>query len=118
DHHDRVLPVFLEMIRAITASERLYLNCADPADRAYVEAGLDAKAKENLVITDIPAVYPWCRDHGAIFVVNEDMTELAATSWKYNAWGGKYPEAFPVDYISSAMARLLGVREYDAGIVL
>lgn len=118
DHHDRVLPVFLEMIRAITASERLYLNCADPDDRAYVEAGLDAKAKENLVITDIPAVYPWCRDHGAIFVVNEDMTELAATSWKYNAWGGKYPEAFPDDNISSAMARLLGVREYDAGIVL
>lgn len=118
DHHDRVLPVFLEMIRAITSSERLYLNCTDPADRAYVEAHLDAATKQNLVLTDIPAVYPWCRDHGAIFIVNDELGEVAATSWKYNAWGGKYPEAFPDDGISRAMARVLGVQEFDAGLVL
>ena len=117
DHHDRVLPVFLEMIRAITTSERLYLNCTDPADRAYVEANLDAETKRNLVITDIPAVYPWCRDHGAIFIVNDELGQVAATSWKYNAWGGKYPEAFPDNDISTAMARLLGLPEYDAGLV-
>ena len=118
DHHDRVLPVFLEIIRAITSSERLYLNCTEAADRAYVQANLDEETQRNLVITDIPAVYPWCRDHGAIFIVNDELGEVAATSWKYNAWGRKYPEAFPDNAISSAMAKLLGFREFDAGLVL
>ncbi|RYD36940.1 MAG: agmatine deiminase family protein [Verrucomicrobiaceae bacterium] len=120
DHHDQVLPVFLEMIRALTSSERLYLNCTDPDDRAYIEANLnlDEAFRENLVITDISAVYPWCRDHGAIFIVNDELGEVAATSWKYNAWGGKYPEAFPDNNISTAMAKLLGVQEFDAGLVL
>jgi agmatine deiminase len=118
DHHDRVLPVFIQMIEAITAGERLYLNCTDPADRRFVEQQVSREASQNLVITDIPAVYPWCRDHGAIFVVNDESGEMAATSWKYNAWGGKYPEAFPDNNISSAMAQLLGVPEHDAGIVL
>ena len=118
DHHDAVLPVFLEMVEAITSSERLYLNCTDPVDRAYVEANVSPDARANLVITDIPAVYPWCRDHGALFVVNEDMTKLAATSWIYNAWGGKYPEAFPDNEISAAMAKLLGVENLETGLVL
>ena len=118
DHHDRVMPVFIEMIEAITASERLYLNCANDADRSWVERHVSREAAKNLVITSIPAVYPWARDHGAIFVVNEDQTKLAATSWIYNAWGGKYPEAFPDDAISAAMASLLGVENFEAGIVL
>ncbi len=118
DHHDRVLPVFIQMIEAITAGETLYLNCTDPDDRRFVEQHVSKNAAKNLVITDIPAVYPWCRDHGAIFVVHDETGEVAATSWKYNAWGGKYPEAFPDNNISAAMAKLLGVPEYDAGIVL
>src|SRR6185503_2418955 len=40
------------------------------------------------------------------------------TSWEYNAWGGKYPEAIPDNQISGAMAQLLGVPEFHAGIVL
>ncbi len=118
DHHDRVLPTFIEMIEAITAAETLYLNCTDPDDRRFVEQHVSKDAARNLIITDIPAVYPWCRDHGAIFVVNDESGEIAATSWKYNAWGGKYPEAFPDNDISAAMAKMLGVPEFDAGIVL
>src|SRR5690606_39124424 len=93
--HDRVLPVFLEMIRALTPHETVYLNCTDPEDRRYVGENLSEPERAGLVITDIPAVYPWCRDHGAIFVVNDAERAVAATSWEYNAWGGKYPEAIP-----------------------
>lgn len=118
DHHDRVLPTFIQMIEAITAGETLYLNCANAGDRRLVEQHVSKEAAKNLILTDFPAVYPWCRDHGAIFVVNDETGEMAATSWKYNAWGGKYPEAFPDNGISSAMARQLKVPEHDAGIVL
>lgn len=116
--HDRVLPVFLEIIGALAPHETVYLNCTDPDDRRYVQEGLSAEVLAGVVITDIPAVYPWCRDHGAIFVVHDADRRIAATSWKYNAWGGKYPEAFPDDAISSAMARRLGVPEFDGGMVL
>lgn len=117
-HHDTVLPVFLEMIRALATSERVYLNATDPADLKYVEENLDAATRSRVVFTGIPAVYPWCRDHGAIFIVNDGLGQVAATSWKYNAWGGKYPEAFPDDDISNAMARYLGLPVFDGGMVL
>jgi len=32
----------------------------------------------------------WCRDHGPIFVRDRHTGEVAATDWRYNAWGGKY----------------------------
>jgi agmatine deiminase len=117
-NHDRVLPTFIAMIEALTKSERLYLNATAPADRVYIQQHVTPEAQKNLVITDIPAVYPWCRDHGSIFIVNDESGEIAATSWKYDAWGGKYPEAFADNAISSAMAKLLGVREIDCGITL
>jgi agmatine deiminase len=118
NHHDLALPTFIQIIEAITPRERLYLNVTDARDRRYVESNLSSAAQRNLVLTDIPAVYPWCRDHGAIFVVNDESGELAAISWEYNAWGGKYPEAVADNHISSAMAKSLGLQEYEAGIVL
>jgi agmatine deiminase len=118
NHHDRVLPVFARLIEAITDSEPLYLNCADEADRAWIERNVSREAQRKLILTEIPAVYPWCRDHGALFVVNDTTGEVAATTWRYNAWGGKYPEAFPDTNIPAAMARLLGLPAFPGGMVL
>jgi agmatine deiminase len=118
NHHDRVLPVFARLIEAITDSEPLYLNCVDEADRAWIERNVSREAQRKLILTEIPAVYPWCRDHGALFVVNDTTGEVAATTWRYNAWGGKYPEAFPDTNIPAAMARLLGLPAFPGGMVL
>lgn len=118
DHHDRVLPVFARLIEAITASEPLYLNCVNDDDRSWIERNVASEARKNLILTDIPAVYPWCRDHGAIFVVNDATGEVAATTWEYNAWGRKYPEAIPDTNIPSAMASLLGLKDFPGGMVL
>lgn len=117
--HDRVLPTFIRMIEALTQGETVYLNCADPDDRAYVLANTSSKAQESLILTDIPATYPWCRDHGAIFLHSPDQTELAAACWIYNAWGNKYPEILATDAaIPDKMADLLGVKKFHPGIVL
>src|SRR5690606_5749386 len=78
----------------------------------------------------------WCRDHGAIFVVRdhdppeqrlngatepvsqrEADASLAATNWKYNAWGGKYPHELD-DEVAPQMAEILGIPRFDRSIVL
>jgi agmatine deiminase len=118
NHHDTVLPVFVEMILAITRFQPLYLNCVEPEDRDYLGEKLGSVAP-NLHITDIPAVYPWCRDHGSTFVKNDTTGEIAAVNWDYNAWGNKYPEILQRDIlINRRMTKLLGLREFEPGFVL
>lgn len=118
-HHDDVLPTFLAMIRALLTSETVYLNCADQEDRKFVLDSLTAEEKEKLVLTGIPAVYPWCRDHGCTFVVNDDTKAVAAVNWDYNAWGGKYPEILPTDFqINRRMSHALGLPSFQPGVVM
>jgi agmatine deiminase len=118
DHHDAVLPTFLEMVRAITRHQKLFLNCAHAEDRSYVEDHLGREV-QNLVLTDIPGVYPWCRDHGSTFVKHATTGEVAAVNWDYNAWGNKYPEILQQDaHINRRMADLLGKRSFEPGFVL
>jgi agmatine deiminase len=117
-HHDDVLPTFLAMIRAILSSEPLYLNCAMPEDQAYVLAGLTPQEQARLTLTDIPAFYPWCRDHGSTFVKNT-TGEVAAVNWDYNAWGNKYPEILGSDaLINREMSKLLGIRSFVPNVVM
>ncbi len=117
-HHDDVLPTFLAMIRAILSSERLYLNCAQPEDRALVLQALTAEEQARLTLTDIPAYYPWCRDHGSTFVKNA-TGEVAAVNWNYNAWGNKYPEILHHDaQINRSMSHLLGMRSFLPGVAM
>ncbi len=33
----------------------------------------------------------WCRDHGPIFIKNNESGQVAITDWNFNAWGGKFP---------------------------
>jgi agmatine deiminase len=117
-HHDDVLPTFLAMIRSILSSERLYLNCAVEEDRKYVLAGLTPQEQDRLTITDIPAYYPWCRDHGSTFVTSA-AGELAAVNWNYNAWGNKYPEILGYDAkINREMSKLLGIRSFVPNVAM
>ena len=116
-HHDDVLPTFRAMIQALTTSQRVYLNGGNAADLAPLLASLNEAQRANLTLTGIPAIYPWCRDHGSTFVVRDDG--LAAVNWDYNAWGGKYPEILPSDFqINRRMAHLLGIPAFQPGLAL
>lgn len=118
-HHDDVLPTFIAMIQAITAHQTLYLNCANPEDRQYVLNALTDEEKDRLILTEIPAYYPWCRDHGSTFVINDSTKQLAAVNWDYNAWGNKYREILHYDArINRSMAQFLGVRSFLPNVVM
>lgn len=59
----------------------------------------------------------WCRDHGPIFVKNENG-EKAITNWIYNSWGGKYPPFDDDNKIPEQVASLKQIPIYSTGIVL
>ncbi|MBP7948387.1 MAG: agmatine deiminase family protein [Verrucomicrobiales bacterium] len=118
-HHDAVLPVFVEMIRALVQSEFVLLNGCQGEDLDYVRQALSQPEISRVCVTGIPAVYPWCRDHGPTFLVSQDGAHLGAVNWDYNAWGGKYPEILPKDFqINRRMAALLGARSFLPGVVM
>jgi agmatine deiminase len=58
----------------------------------------------------VPLDDAWFRDNGPIFVVN-GYGRVAATDWRFNAWGGKYAHAQDTR-APEAVARTLGMRRF------
>ncbi|HUF09845.1 MAG TPA: agmatine deiminase family protein, partial [Rhodothermales bacterium] len=59
----------------------------------------------------------WVRDYGPIFVVGPG-NRLAATTWGFNSWGGKYPPFDLDDAAAEKMANDLGVPIFAADMIL
>lgn len=132
---ETVEPVYAAMVRAIAESEPIHINVADAAmQRRALRFLADAGATGEIVFHHIPTNDAWCRDHGAIFVVARmgngqwGMAEphkpfpiphspVAATKWRYNAWGDKYPHDLD-DLVAGRMAEILGVPRLDCDMVL
>jgi len=91
---DRVEAAYLDMIAAIHESETVHLLVLNEAMKVRVAGRLAARgvnlARVAMHVTDYADV--WFRDYGPTFVVNETEKQLAMVHWRFNAWGGKYPE--------------------------
>ncbi len=110
---------FAEIAAVISRYEDVRINVEkkrQPRARALIaRAGADpARVK----FFDHPTNDAWCRDHGPIFVRNDATGEVAATDWKYNAWGGKYPPFDLDNRIPGRIARKLRLRRFANGMVL
>ncbi len=117
-NYDRILPVFAKMVDSLAGSERVRINVADLEMEKTVRGHLAGVETAHVEYCHIPTNEPWCRDHGAIFVVREEPPSVAAVNWDYNAWGGKYPPFDLDDAVPSKMASLLEIPVFDAGMVL
>lgn len=132
---ETVEPVYAAMVRAIAASEPVHINVVDAAmERRAMRFLTDAGARGEIAFHHVPTNDAWCRDHGAIFVVggagsgeqapdeNHDpfsapRSSLAATQWRYNAWGDKYPHNLD-DSVATTMAAILGTPRFERTMVL
>ncbi|QDU80986.1 Putative agmatine deiminase [Polystyrenella longa] len=113
---EKVFPAYAKLVAALAESEPVHINMNSPEMEKQARTHLKhAGAAGEIHFHQFPTNDAWCRDHGAIFVVNDQ--ELAAVNWKYNAWGGKYPHDLD-DEIPSQMAEHLGIRCFDAPMVL
>ena len=59
----------------------------------------------------------WMRDIGPTFLVNRSGA-LAGAAWRFNAWGGKYPDYADDARIAARLLGHLGLRCFEAPFVL
>ena len=86
-----IIPVYLDIARAVSAHERLLVVCYDAAHRTAVmdsfrEAGLGIA---NVGFTCIPSNDTWIRDYGPLAVARGAAVELH--DFVFDGWDGKYP---------------------------
>lgn len=119
---ETVEPVYARMVRAIAESEAVHINVSNAElERRAKEYLRHAGARGEIHFHHIPTNDAWCRDHGAIFVVQDGQREaikaVAATKWRYNAWGDKYPHELD-DRVARQMAEVLDLPVFERSIVL
>jgi agmatine deiminase len=70
----------------------------------------DARAQcgSGVEVLPIPIDDPWMRDGGPTFVRRGEGA-LAATAWRFNCWGGKYPEYADTARLAGRVATLAGL---------
>lgn len=111
---------YLEMIRALRGRERVYLLVRNQEMRSRVQellagGGVDCwQVKFHIH----PYCDVWFRDYGPTFLVHEREPALAMVNWRFNAWGGKYPELEHDDIIPSILEQALHIPAFAPGMVL
>ena len=118
--HFRPIPAkFAEIAAVISRYEAVRINCPQllqPRARSLLRQARADLARITLFAH--PTDDAWCRDHGPIFVKNTRTSEVAATDWAFNAWGGKYPRWQRDNAIPARIARRLGLRRFASPLVL
>lgn len=104
---------FAAVARAIARFEPVTM-IVNPGEEA--EAG--ALCGSFADILTIPHDDCWVRDNGCTVVVREEGASLQGIHWRFNAWGGKYPNQSLDAQVASFMCSNLGIPEYIASIVL
>jgi agmatine deiminase len=98
--------------RAIADFEPVIMVC-NPGDESSVRDHCGASVE----VLPIPIDDSWMRDSGPIFV-RDRVGEVAAVSFRFNAWGERSPFWAKDDAMPRAVANHLGMRTFEAPFVL
>jgi len=101
-------------VEALADGEIVHINVrSDDERRALERRFAQSVAPERIRYHAIATNDAWCRDHGAIFVVERERAgerrRLVALDFRFNAWGGKYPPYDLDDAAGARMAHAIGV---------
>ena len=116
---DAACAAFTAVIKAIAASEQVYVAC-DKRSKHWQRAEQMLAGLVNVELVDIPTDDSWARDIGPTFVV-QDTAEgrvVRGINWRFNAWGGEvdglYPDYEQDDAFAAAFAKTKGYELYEA----
>jgi agmatine deiminase len=89
--------------------------------RMVAEPHCVADAREqcgtDIEVIPMPIDDPWMRDSGPTFVRRGDG-DLAGTAWRFNCWGGKYPEYADTARLAGRVLSLAGAPVYQSCLCL
>jgi agmatine deiminase len=113
--YHRVIPVFVEMVKALAESETVRINVRDAEQGSEVCALLGNCPPGRIELFEVPTNEPWCRDHGPIFLRRRERPRLAAVNFGFNAWGYKLSPFEDDDAAAKLIAEKIGVPVFDFG---
>jgi agmatine deiminase len=113
--YHRVIPVFVEMVKALAESEIVRINVRDAEQESEARALLGQCPPEQIEFFQVPTNEPWCRDHGPIFLRRREKPRLAAVNFGFNAWGYKLSPFEDDDAAAKLIAEKIGVPIFDFG---
>ena len=117
---EKIFPYYNAFIKELSKGERVCINIRnegmkDELMNKLSVAGVDM-SKTDLLIH--PTNDAWCRDHGPAFLLNPEAEKpKVVVSWRYNAWGDKYPHELD-EKIPGLAGKYLNVPVYYPGIVM
>lgn len=107
-----------DTVHALCSGEDVHLSVLDANHEAHVRTLLRGHP-QAVYFHHLPTNDAWCRDHGAIFVVNTAARQpRLAINWGFNAWGGKYPPYDLDDAVPEKMAATIDTPVIDGGMIL
>ncbi len=116
---DAACEAFTSVIKAIAASEKVYVACAKKS-KHWQRASEMLSGLANVELMDIPTDDSWARDIGPTFVERDSVEglEVRGINWRFNAWGGDvdglYPDYEQDDAFAAAFAEAKGYTLYEA----
>ncbi len=119
-HLEEARASFLNFVHEISESETVELQVLDETMQHEVAVKLAERGNnlENIRFHIREYADIWFRDYGPLFLVENDLHELAMSKWEFNAWGGKYDALLKDNEIPYAMNEELKLPIFKAGIVL
>ena len=115
-----VCDVYRQLVAQLAKGEQVFINVWDDdmIEEAKSFLKLPADISSQVTFYKYPAYEPWCRDHGPVFVTNNQSSEKAVVDWGYNAWGEKYPPYDLDNEVPKHIARLRNIKRYDPQMIL
>jgi agmatine deiminase len=115
---DLIAPVYVEIVRALHQGEIVHINALDEDRAAGIHEMLNREGVDgNFEVHVRPTDNEWIRDYGAIFLKDASGARLA-TDWRFNNWGGKYPDYDLNNEVPTFMARLAGVPRQEFDVIM
>jgi agmatine deiminase len=120
DRVPKVEDFYVEMIRALTPSERVDLLVKDAATEERARRRLKAEKVTDVVFHRIPTADSWIRDYGPNFLkgMQKNKAGVGYNRWIFNAWGNKYETLLRDDGIPERLPSIQHLPRFTPGIVL
>jgi agmatine deiminase len=109
---DEARAAYAEVARAIAQFEPVTMVC-NPEDAVEVSIACGP----GIEVLPIEISDSWIRDTGPSFVV-DGRGGVAGVHWRFNAWGGNYPDHEIDATLGTRLLRKLGLPSYEAPLVL
>lgn len=116
----RIFPYYNQFIHELSKGEQVCINVRNEELKTKVTEDLEKTGVDLSKITLLihPTNDAWCRDHGPAFIINPGSAQpKAIVSWKYNAWGNKYPSDLD-DHIPELVGKHLNIPVFSPGIIM